>query len=90
MSTPTPGSVLSVLPDGRWLFGTFTHHRRVRSDETKNLQFLGWATVVTSADPGSGTYGTSVVAAFLDGYTIRTVDALAADNWTLTALAPAH
>ncbi|MCW6005123.1 hypothetical protein K1W54_11100 [Micromonospora sp. CPCC 205371] len=89
MSVPVPGSVLSIVPDSRWLFGTFTHHRRVRSDETRNLQFLGWATVVTSADVSSGTYGTTVMAAFLDGFAVQTLKALAEENWTLTAMAPA-
>jgi hypothetical protein len=90
VSVPIPGSILTVVPDARWVYGTFVHQRRVRRDETKNLQFLGWATVVTSADPSSGVYGTTAVAAFLDdGFTIATLDALAADNWTLTALAPA-
>ncbi|GAA4708718.1 hypothetical protein GCM10023263_55120 [Phytohabitans rumicis] len=90
VSVPVPGSVLRIVPDSRWLYGSFLHPRRVRRDETKNLQFLGWATVVTSADPAAGTYGTTAVAAFLDdGYAVTTLDALAAANWVLTALAPA-
>ncbi|WP_281901044.1 hypothetical protein [Phytohabitans aurantiacus] len=37
----------------------------------------------------SGTYGTAVVAAFLDGFAVRTLNDLAEENWTLTAMAPA-